>query len=185
MHYIYSTMGPIRNPQKACRDKLRQTCVFASSGICGSCSAFRCVRGAKHRHTSFHGRVGSVRFPKKALGHVTPNLCFCIQWDLQVTYWILVCPGHETSTHYFSCSGGPDMVSIKSALGHVTPNFSMGFPSTASWIVSLRSQPTRGCKVGLAGHPLGLLVSVHCTMPPHVRYTPGVILILVEFQISL
>jgi hypothetical protein len=31
-------------------------------------------------------------------------------------------PGHETSTHNFSCSGGPGAVSTKSALGHVKPN---------------------------------------------------------------
>jgi hypothetical protein len=50
----------------------------------------------------------------------------------------------------------------------------------------------RGCKVGLAGqgiwpvgHPLGPLVNDLCTLPPRVRYIPGVTLILVEFQISL
>jgi hypothetical protein len=37
----------------------------------------------------------------------------------------------------------------------------------------------------LAGHPLGPLVSGLCTLPPRVRYTPGVTLILVEFQFSL
>jgi hypothetical protein len=31
-------------------------------------------------------------------------------------------PGRITLTHYFSCLGGPGAVSIKSALGHVTPN---------------------------------------------------------------
>jgi hypothetical protein len=30
--------------------------------------------------------------------------------------------GHETSMHYFRYSGGPDAVSIKNALGHVTLN---------------------------------------------------------------
>jgi hypothetical protein len=30
-------------------------------------------------------------------------------------------PRGETSAYYFSCSGGPDAVSIKSTLGHVTP----------------------------------------------------------------
>jgi hypothetical protein len=29
---------------------------------------------------------------------------------------------HETSAHYFSCSGGPSAVSIKSVTGHVMPN---------------------------------------------------------------
>jgi hypothetical protein len=41
-----------------------------------------------------------------------------------------------------------------------------------------------GQGVWLAGHLLGPLVSGLCTLPPHVRYTPGVTLILVEFQIS-
>jgi hypothetical protein len=31
-------------------------------------------------------------------------------------------PWPKTSTHYFSCSGGPNAVCIKSALGHVTLN---------------------------------------------------------------
>jgi hypothetical protein len=39
--------------------------------------------------------------------------------------------------------------------------------------------------VGPPGHPLGPLVSDPCTLPPRVRYTPGVKLILVEFEISL
>jgi hypothetical protein len=37
-------------------------------------------------------------------GHVTPNLCFCIWWDLQVTYCVPVCPGREQSMHIFSFS---------------------------------------------------------------------------------
>jgi hypothetical protein len=35
---------------------------------------------------------------------------------------IPVHPVHEMSRDYFSCSGGPDVVSIKTALRHVTPN---------------------------------------------------------------
>jgi hypothetical protein len=58
---------------------------------------------------------------------------------------------------------------------------------------SVTARPTReSCKVGsagqgvwLAGHLLGPQVSGLCTLPPHVRYTPGVTLISVEFQISL
>jgi hypothetical protein len=37
---------------------------------------------------------------------------------------------------------------------------------------------------GRPATPWALLVSGLCTLPPHVRYTPGVTLILVEFQIS-
>jgi hypothetical protein len=35
---------------------------FVSGGICGSRSAFRCVRGVKRQPTIFHARVGPVRF---------------------------------------------------------------------------------------------------------------------------
>jgi hypothetical protein len=41
-----------------------------------------------------------------ALGHVMPNLFFCIQWDPHVMFCNLVRPRRETSTHYFSYSGG-------------------------------------------------------------------------------
>jgi hypothetical protein len=34
----------------------------------------------------------------------------------------VVCPGHKTSTHYFSCSCGPGADPTKSASGHITPN---------------------------------------------------------------
>jgi hypothetical protein len=57
---------------------------------------------------------------KSAPGHVMPHLCFCISWDLRVTWCIPVHPDRETSTHYFSCSVGPGAVSIKSASGHLT-----------------------------------------------------------------
>jgi hypothetical protein len=47
---------------------------------------------------------------------------FCIRWDLRATYCVPVRPRSETSTHYFSCSGGTGTYSTKSAPGHVTPN---------------------------------------------------------------
>jgi hypothetical protein len=61
-------------------------------------------------------------YTKSASGHVMLNLCFCSQWDLDDTQWILVRPGCETSMHYFSCLGGPGVLSIKSTPRHVTPN---------------------------------------------------------------
>jgi hypothetical protein len=62
------------------------------------------------------------KFNKNASGHVTPNLCFCICWDLRVTECIPVHPGRETSTHYSSCSGGVSSDSTKSTPGDVMPN---------------------------------------------------------------
>jgi hypothetical protein len=62
------------------------------------------------------------RFYKNMMGHVTPNLCFCICWDLRVTKCISVCPGFKTLSHYFSCSWGTSVVSIKSASGNLMLN---------------------------------------------------------------
>jgi hypothetical protein len=56
---------------------------------------------------------------KSALGHVKLNLCFCIRWDICVTYWIPVRPGLETSTHYLSCLGETGRDSTKSASENV------------------------------------------------------------------
>jgi hypothetical protein len=70
--------------------------------------------------------------------HVTLILCFYIRWDLLARYCIQVHPGRETSTDYFftwdrcsfqksasmfyfSCSGGTDTDSTKSAPGNVMP----------------------------------------------------------------
>jgi hypothetical protein len=58
---------------------------------------------------------------KSALGHITPNLCFYIRWDLRVMYGIPVHPARDTSMHYFSCLGGTSSDSTKSAPGHITP----------------------------------------------------------------
>jgi hypothetical protein len=65
LHYFSCSGGTDTDLKKACRDTLRQTCVFASGGICGSRSAFRCIEGAKRRHTIFQARVGRVWIPQK------------------------------------------------------------------------------------------------------------------------
>jgi hypothetical protein len=49
--------------KKVCWEMLCQTCVFPFYGICGSHSAFSCVRGAKCGRTIFQARIGPVRFP--------------------------------------------------------------------------------------------------------------------------
>jgi hypothetical protein len=65
---------------------------------------------------------GLVRIPQIAHRDVTPNLCFCIHWDLWVTFWIPVHPGCETSMHYILCSGGTDTDSTKGVSGQVAPS---------------------------------------------------------------
>jgi ribosomal protein S28E/S33 len=70
-----SMHGPIQILQKACRDMLCRTCFFASGGLCGSRSAFRCVRGMKHRHTIFRAQVGPVRIQQKAHQETIRQTC--------------------------------------------------------------------------------------------------------------
>jgi hypothetical protein len=52
---------------------------------------------------------------KSVRGHVTLNVCFGIWWDLQVTYYIPMCPGHETLTHYFYARARPVWIRQKCA----------------------------------------------------------------------
>jgi hypothetical protein len=66
-------------------------------------------------------------FNKKHAGSRYTELCFCTQLDLSVTWCIPTRSGREMSTHYFSCSGGPGGVSIKSAPGHVASNMCFCF----------------------------------------------------------
>jgi hypothetical protein len=60
---------------------------------------------------------------KTVLRHVTLNLCFCIQCDLWVAYYVLVRLGHQTLTHYFSCLGAPVVNRTKSTPGPINADF--------------------------------------------------------------
>jgi hypothetical protein len=53
-----------------------RTCVFASGGIYGSCSAFHCVLGMKQGHNIFHARVDLGGFHKKRIGTCCVKLVF-------------------------------------------------------------------------------------------------------------
>jgi hypothetical protein len=59
---------------------------------------------------------------KSEPGHVMPKLCFCIRWERWDMYCIPVGPGHEMSTHYFSCSGGTSTDLTKTVPGHIKLN---------------------------------------------------------------
>jgi hypothetical protein len=67
-HYFPCSGGPGEVSTKSAQDTLCRTCVFASCGICGSCSAFRCVLGVKRLRTIFQARVGPVRIRQKRVG---------------------------------------------------------------------------------------------------------------------
>jgi hypothetical protein len=64
-------------------------------------------------------RRAQCDFYKKRAKHITPNLWFCTRRDLRFTWCIQVHPRNETLMHNFSCLGGPDVVSIKIASGHI------------------------------------------------------------------
>jgi hypothetical protein len=126
-HIVYSGASGARNVDalffmlgwawydlyKQCTGTLRRTYVSASSGICGLGSGFWCIWAVKHRHTIFILSGTCTDFTKSALRHLTPSFCFCIWWNLWVTYCILVHPSCATSMHYLSCSSGPGAVSIQ------------------------------------------------------------------------
>jgi hypothetical protein len=72
--------------------------------------------GPRNVHVLFFVRGWAwCGFHKKRGEHVTLNLCFCNRCDLWVMDCIPVRPRCETSTHYFSCSDGPGVGSIKGA----------------------------------------------------------------------
>jgi hypothetical protein len=126
-HFFHARVGRMWFPQKACQDTLRQTCVFVFGEICGSRSAFWCVRDVKCRCTIFYAWVGPLWFPQKAR-RVTLNLCFLHS---------VGSAGHVVH----SCASEPQNIDAlffllrwarfdmtKSASRHVTPNLCFLLP---------------------------------------------------------
>jgi hypothetical protein len=54
---------------------LRRTCVFATDGICQSCSAFWCVWGTKRQCTIFLARSGPIQIQQKACQDTFHQTC--------------------------------------------------------------------------------------------------------------
>jgi hypothetical protein len=65
MHCFDAQLAPNQIRQKVHSDTLRRICVFATGGICGSRSAFRCVRAMKRQRTILMLGWDRYRFDKK------------------------------------------------------------------------------------------------------------------------
>jgi hypothetical protein len=72
---FHAQVGPVRIIQKAHRDKLRGTCVFASSGMYGSHSVFWCSQSLKHQSKIYHSRLGTVRIQQKTCRDTLRRTC--------------------------------------------------------------------------------------------------------------
>jgi hypothetical protein len=115
-------VGTLGISQKAHRDTIRQTSIFASGGINGSHCEFWCIRGVKHRRTIFILRWDQYGFDKKRIGRCYTELVFLhpIGYAGHVAH--SGTSGHETSTHYFSFSGETSTDATIMAPRHVTLN---------------------------------------------------------------
>jgi hypothetical protein len=65
---FHTRVVPVQIPQKAQCHTLCQTCVFTSGGICGSRTAFRCIRGVKYQCLFFLLGCAWCGFHKKSDG---------------------------------------------------------------------------------------------------------------------
>jgi hypothetical protein len=60
-HYFSCSFGPSADPIKSTLGHVTPNLCFVSCVICGSHTTLWCVHSAKHWHTIFHARRGSVR----------------------------------------------------------------------------------------------------------------------------
>jgi hypothetical protein len=117
-HYFWTSTVSIRRA----RDTLCRTCVFASGGIYGSCCAFPCICGLKHRHIVFMLGWDRYGFHKRSAETYYAELVFLHPLGSMGHVVHSVHLGRETSTQYFSCFGGTGIVSIRRVSGHIMPN---------------------------------------------------------------
>jgi hypothetical protein len=122
MHYFSSSGGTDTDSRKSAIGRVKPNLCFCMGGICGSRSALQCVWCVKHRHAIFHAHVGPVRILKKRVGTPYAKLVFFHSVGSAGHIGIAEHLEHETSMHYFCCSGGTDTNSIKNALGHIMSN---------------------------------------------------------------
>jgi hypothetical protein len=102
--------------------KKSRTFVFPSGGICGSHSAFPCVRGVKCEHSIFQlGRPRCSFHKKRAMTRCT-ELVFFNPVGSAAHVVHSGASGARNINALFFYSGGPGTVSIKSASRHVMPN---------------------------------------------------------------
>jgi hypothetical protein len=64
-HYFSFLGGTSTDSKNSTSRHVTLNLCFASGRICGSRSAFRCVRDAKRQCTIFHARLGPVRIPQE------------------------------------------------------------------------------------------------------------------------
>jgi hypothetical protein len=119
---FHPLVGPMF-PQKARRENLRRTCVFALGAIFGSHSAFRCIWGMKHRHTIFHGRARLVRFPQNARLDTLRKTCVFASGAIRGSRSAFLCiRSMKQQRIIFLARVVPKQFPQKSASEHVTLN---------------------------------------------------------------
>jgi hypothetical protein len=123
MHYFSCSCERVQFEEKVRQDTLRRTCVFASGGICGSCSVFGSIRDAKHRRTIFHARVGPVRSPQKVHLDTLRRTCVFASGGIYGSRSAFRCIwGMKRRRTIFYARVGPVRIPQKSTLGYVMLN---------------------------------------------------------------
>jgi hypothetical protein len=125
---------------------LRQTCVFASGGICVTRSGFRSVQGAKHRCSIFHALVGRYRFYKMSVGTRYAEHVFLhpVGYAGHVVHF--GASGELNGHALFSCSVGTSTDCTKRASGHVMPNLYFVSYGTYRSCSAFRCVPATKCR---------------------------------------